>query len=71
MSGLLMFAGALTLAGGILRSLMLYMTNDLLPGWVPLSYLVGGAFGSLIWFALAGIVRRLDEIQVMVGKPAR
>lgn len=70
MRGMLDVVGALTLAGGLLTGIIVHMENNLLPAWVPWIYILGGLLGSLMWFALSSIIRRLDDIQVMVGKPS-
>lgn len=66
MRGLLDLLGALTLAGGLLSALLVLMTNNLVPWIVPASYAIGGVVGSVLWFALASILRRLDALHEMV-----
>lgn len=62
-----MLTGAVTLAGGLLGAFAVFASQSsgvgVTPWWVPTSYLLSGVLGSLVWFALAGIVRRLDEVQ--------
>lgn len=72
MHGTLMLVGALTLATGLLTGLVVLMAPQPAPWWVPASWLLSGVLGGLLWFALAGIVRRLDEISTRLGaSPSR
>ena len=66
MSGLLTAVGALTLGFGVLFSLF----AQGIPTPLRVGYAVGAVVTSLLWFALAQIVQKLDELQVMIGKPS-
>lgn len=70
MRGLLTLGGVLTLGGGLALAALVYAADLLVPLWVPITYVVGGFFGSLVWFALAEILKRLEELQIIVGKPS-
>lgn len=66
MSGALKLVGGLTIAAGITLAL-------LMPGplWVQGVYALSGLVSSLIWFALANILDRLDDLQTIVGRPSK
>jgi len=78
MPGVLRFFGvAAFLGGGIMAFVTALGTriNDGLGGSLNLVYAAAWALGGLFWMALcltvASISDRLDEVQVMVGKPSR
>lgn len=63
MSGFLMLIGALSLAAGVLGTVVVLVQEARAPLWLPILVAAGGVSLSLLWFALSGIVRRLDELR--------
>ena len=62
MHGTLILVGALTLAAGLFIALSILMQEPTTHWLIPSYWALAGILGSLVWFALGGIVRRLDEI---------
>lgn len=71
MRGALDLLGVLTAAAGLLWGLFTYLNDPAGPLWVPAVMVFGGFLASLTWFALAAILKRLEELQAVVGKPSR
>lgn len=60
--------GVLTLVGGVLAGLLLALdTGTLL---IPAAYALGGIGSSLLFLGLANALRRLNDIQTIVGRPS-
>lgn len=70
MRGLLDVLGALTLAGGLLGTLLVLMGREPVPAFVPISYAVGGVMSSVVLFALSSVLRRLDDLHAALTPPA-
>lgn len=63
--------GALAFIGGVGFALILLFNTNFAVGWIALAYALGGIGSSLLFFGLSNVLRRLEQIQVMTGKPSR
>lgn len=66
MSSAMKVIGALTLAAGVLMGVFV---PDLATS-VRIGAVAGAVVTSLLWFALGEILDRLNDVQVMVGRPS-
>lgn len=69
MSAFMWVFGVLTMIGGMSSGIALM--GEPLTRTMGIAAFFGGFVSGMLFFAVARILNRLDEIQVMVGRPSR
>lgn len=66
MSGVLRLVGVLAILAGVVVAIWVQE-----PAWLRGAYVLSGIVGSLMWFAIAEALDRLEAIQTIIGRPAK